>query len=145
MKKSKSFILFTLCAYLILLGHLSIPAVNDFILANSVSHSNSGSWTCSHLNQHVHEHSHKDASHEKDDHHCIYCSGHNKLLEFTVSHNHSKLTNKTDKLITTKICFTTSVQIKRIETNQVYLQNVFKPSVSKFIYTSFGLRAPPVA
>jgi len=144
MGKSQILILSTLLSYIIILGHLSIPPINDLLFENSVEHAHPGTYSCTTNHIHKQNSENNENSHKKE-HHCTYCCGHNKSLEFTISQKPVKLFWQSNELFVSIIEYNPEIQIEKRKTTQVYLQNVFKFPVSEYICTSFGLRAPPVA
>lgn len=151
MKKSRILILTTLLSYIIILAHLSVPPVNDLLFENSIEHAHPGTGLCAVNHTHKkasenEQHSHNDEHHSHDDeHHCTYCCGHNKSLEFTISQKSVKLFYQINELFVSVIEYNPDIQIEKRETNQVYLQNVFKFPLSEHIVSSTGLRAPPLS
>ena len=139
MKKSKLIILLVLGSYLLLLAHLSLPVVNDFLFMNPVEHAHSADGICLSTSSHSSEHHSHD---DEDEHHCVYCCGHNKSLEFT---NNSKTYTPEQVIQVMHIVkeYAEFEEIKPSESNQVYLQNVFRFPKSDHLISPNNFRAPP--
>lgn len=144
MKNSKIIISLVLSAYLFLLGHLTIPAVNDFLFENPIEHAHPGSGLCADEHNHHTEKSHHEDFHNDSKHHCVYCCGHNNSLQFTLIDNSVKF-NKLTELNFIVIEYSELSECNKTESNQIYLQNVFKIPIPEHLISPLQFRAPPVA
>ena len=138
MKRSKLIILTILGAYLLLLGHLTFPAIEDILPVNHSLHVN-----CGHHNHHHHSNNHcHDDFHDEDSHHCVYCCDHPETLEVTLNDSSFKL-SKLNKLSDVVFTVITNDEPDKNESTQIYLQNVFKLPRLKHLISPNNFRAPP--
>lgn len=143
MKRSKLIISTVLCAYLILLGHLSVPSVNEILFENQLEHAHPGSGMCNDSHHHLDDNSSHSDFHNEKPHHCVYCCGHNKSLEFTLN-DKSFNTNQLFLILLVVADYIDYGEIEKSEANQIYLQNVFKIPTSDYLISPKQFRAPPL-